>query len=270
MERTTTIGAELEGNAALAARDEAAFAREQLSGVRAYPAYYAHMAPINRAGPVVLHRLSEAPGLAAADVTRRLETGAWVVDAGDRDAFAASHVPGSINIELDSAFATYVGWVTPFNSPVVLVLPEPAREARAEAVTQLIRIGYERVEGYLDGGLDAWRASGHPTRSYPTASVDDLCHAHLEGEPIRVLDVRQQGEWDAGRVPGSLHVHLGDLPARLGELPRDREMWTACASGYRASIGASLLDRAGVPVRLLSKGGVPEWLARCHPRAGTA
>jgi rhodanese-related sulfurtransferase len=124
------------------------------------------------------------------------------------------------------------------------------------------------VEGYLDEGLDAWRSSGRPTRAYPTAGVDDLCHAYLQGTPIEVLDVRQQGEWDAGHVPGSVHIHLGDLPGRLAEVPRDREVWTACASGHRASIAASLLDRAVVPVRLLSRGGVPEWLARCHPGAG--
>jgi glyoxylase-like metal-dependent hydrolase (beta-lactamase superfamily II)/rhodanese-related sulfurtransferase len=268
LDRTTTIGAELDHNAALTARDETAFARQQLTGLRAYPAYYAHMAPINRAGPAVLRRVPAVPALAAPDVAGRLEAGAWVVDGRDREAFAAAHVPGSINIELDSMFGTYVGWVTPFNSPVVLVLPEPVPEALAEAVTQLMRIGYERVEGYLDEGLDAWRSSGRPTRAYPTAGVDDLCHAYLQGTPIEVLDVRQRGEWDAGHIPGSLHIHLGDLPGRLAEVPRDREVWTACASGHRASIAASLLDRAVVPVRLLSRGGVPEWLARCHPGAG--
>jgi rhodanese-related sulfurtransferase len=85
-----------------------------------------------------------------------------------------------------------------------------------------------------------------------------------------VLDVRQPLEWATGSVPGSLQVHLGDLPARLDRIPRDREVWTACASGHRASIAASLLDRAGVPVRLVARGGVPEWLARCYPQQQAA
>jgi hydroxyacylglutathione hydrolase len=96
--------------------------------------------------------------------------------------------------------------------------------------------------------------------------VDDLCHAYLEGRPVLVLDVRQAVEWETGRVPGSQHIHLGDLPARLAEVPRHAEVWTACASGHRASIAASVLDRAGVPVRLVARGGVPEWLARCYPQ----
>ena len=268
MERTSTIGAEIRSNAALAARDEESFVRQQLSGLRAYPAYYAHMSRINRAGPVVLGHLPSVQALGPEVVARRIEAGAWVIDARERRAFADAHLPGALNIELDSSFGTYVGWITPFNSPLVLVLPEPAGEALVEAVTQLLRIGYERVEGYLDRGLEAWQSSGRPTRSYPTAGVDDLCHAYLEGRPLRVLDVRQEAEWQTGRVPGSLHIHLGDLPARLAEVPRNEEVWTACASGHRASIAASLLDRAGVPVRLVARGGVPEWLARCYPQQG--
>jgi hydroxyacylglutathione hydrolase len=266
MDRTSTIGAEIRANSALAARDEDSFVRQQLSGLRAYPAYYAHMARINRAGPAVLGRLPSVKALAPEVVARRIEAGTVVVDARERGAFADAHLPGALHIELDSSFGTYVGWITPFNSPLILVLPEPAREALVEAVTQLVRIGYERVEGYLDGGFDAWPSSGRPTRSYPTAGVDDLCHAYLEGRAIRVLDVRQGVEWEAGRIPGSLHIHLGDLPARLAEVPSHEEVWTACASGHRASIAASLLDRAGVPVRLVARGGVPEWLARCYPQ----
>jgi rhodanese-related sulfurtransferase len=270
-DRTSTIGAELRSNPALAAQDEQTFVRRQLAGLRAYPAYYAHMGGINRAGPAVLGRLPDVVALAPEDVARRMEAGAWVIDARDRAAFADAHVPGSINIELDSTFGTYVGWVTPFNAPLLLLVSEPVQSALEEAVTQLIRIGYERLVGYADGGLDAWQSRGRPVRSYPTAGVDDLCHAYLGGQPIQVLDVRQPVEWDTGYVPGSLRIHLGDLPARLADVPRDKEVWTACASGHRASIAASLLDRAGVPVRLVARGGVPEWLARCYPQvAGTA
>ena len=266
MDRTSTIGVEIRSNSALAPQDEDSFVHQQLSGLRAYPAYYAHVGPINRAGPTVLGPLPSVQALAPQVVAQRIDAGSWVIDARERGAFAAAHLPGALNVELDSSFGTYVGWVTPFNSPLILVLPEPAREAVVEAVTQLVRIGYERVQGYVDGGLDAWQASGRPTRSYPTAGVDDLCHAYLEGRPMQVLDVRQPVEWETGRVPGSRHIHLGELPARLAEVPRHAEVWTACASGHRAAIAASLLDRAGIPVRLVARGGVPEWLARCYPQ----
>jgi glyoxylase-like metal-dependent hydrolase (beta-lactamase superfamily II)/rhodanese-related sulfurtransferase len=266
MGRTSTIGEEVARNPALAPRDADAFVRQQLSGLRAYPAYYPHIAPINRQGPGVLGSLPRPPALGAEEVARRLEAGIWVVDARDRHAFAAAHIPGSLNVELDSMFGTYVGWVTPFDSPLVLVLPDPVEAWLREATTQLIRIGYERLEGHLDGGFEAWRSSRRPVRAYPTAGVDDLCHAYLAGQSVRVLDVRQPVEWATGVVPDSRRVHLGDLPAALRSLPRDEELWTACASGHRASIAASLLDRAGLRVRLVAQGGVPEWLARCYPQ----
>jgi hydroxyacylglutathione hydrolase len=264
-QRTSTVGAELQSNRALTARDEAAFVRQQLAGSRAYPTYYAHMGRVNRGGPVVLGRLPAMKALTPGDIARHVQDGAWLVDARDRVAFALGHVPGSVNIELDATFGTYVGWVTPFNAPLVLLLPEPMLPSVTEAVTQLIRIGYERLLGYADGGLEAWQAEGRPVRSYPTAGVDDLCHAYLDGQPIQVLDVRQSVEWDTGAIPGSLRIHLGDLPARLADVPREREVWVACSSGHRAATAASLLDRADIPVRLVARGGVPEWQARCYP-----
>ncbi len=85
---------------------------------------------------------------------------------------------------------------------------------------------------------------------------------------MKILDVRQQREWDQGHIPDkSMHLFVGDLPQRLNELPRDTELWTICASGYRASTAASLLDRAGLRVRLVARGGVPEWAAHCYPQA---
>lgn len=266
MERTTTIGAELGRNLALAAPTEEAFIHQQLRGLLAYPAYYPYMAPINRRGPQVLSSLPRLAALSPEDVVHRVRAGAWVIDGRDRLPFAEAHMPDALNIELDSTFGTYVGWVTPFNCSIVLVLPEPVEEAAAEAVTQLLRIGYERIDGYVAGGLDAWHASGQPIRSYATASVDDLCRAYLAGQPLHVLDVRQQQEWEAGHVPDSLHIFIGDLPKQLHRIPREKEMWTACASGHRAALAASLLDRAGIPVRLVARGGVPEWLARCYPQ----
>jgi hydroxyacylglutathione hydrolase len=266
MDRTTTIGQERQHNPALAAPDEEAFGRERLTGLLAYPAYYAHMAPLNRQGPAILERL---PGLAAMtpeQVAQRMHDGAWLVDTRNRTRFAQAHIPGSVNIELDSTFGTYVGWTIPFNSPLILLLPEPLGVSVEQAVTQLIRIGYDTLEGYVTGGLEAWQAEGRPVRAYPTATVDDLCHAYLEGRPLQVLDVRQPSEFREGHVPGSVNLFVGDLPQRMRDVPTDTELWVACASGYRASIAASFLERAGLPVRLVALGGVPEWLARCFPQ----
>jgi rhodanese-related sulfurtransferase len=159
-----------------------------------------------------------------------------------------------------------VGWTIPFNSPLILVLPDPLGVSAEQAVTQLIRIGYDNLEGYLAGGIAAWQAEGRPIRSYPIASVDDLCHAYLSGEAPQILDVRQPSEFNEGHVPGSMNLFVGELPNRLSDVPTDKEQWVVCAGGRRASLAASLLDRAGRPLRLIAQGGVPEWLAHCYPR----
>jgi len=267
MSRTSTIGAERATNSALSTIDEESFVRQQLDGLLQFPTYYREMAPINRRGPATLQSLPKIPAVSPADTDRLMRQGAWVVDARDRLDFARAHLPGAVSVELNNTFASYVGWVVPFGSEIVLVLPDESKQA--EAMTQLVRIGYDRVSGYLAGGVDAWRSDGRPVGSYGVADIDDLCQACLSGHAMQILDVRQQREWDQGHIPEkSVHVFLGDLAGRLGELPKDKELWTICASGYRASTAASLLDRAGMKVRLVARGGVPEWAAHCYPQAG--
>jgi rhodanese-related sulfurtransferase len=193
-----------------------------------------------------------------------MRRGVRVVDARDRESFAAAHVPGSLNIELNSGFAGYTGWMLPHDTPVLLVLPEPEDASLAEAMTQLLRIGWSRVAGYLAGGLDAWRALGGDVSSYDVVSPEDLCEVQQRGERPCVLDVRQELEWGWGTVPDSLLVFVADVPGRLDELPRGEPVWVICSNGHRAAIAASVLDGAGVPVRCVASGGVGEWRVRCR------
>ncbi|MFR9778434.1 rhodanese-like domain-containing protein [Micromonospora sp. MS34] len=263
---TSLIGTERQRNPLLLATDFAGFAEELSGELMAYPSYYTHMAPINRAGAPALGTLPQPPEVTPADVTEALRAGVWVVDARDRAAFAAAHIPGSVNIELNSGFASYVGWLLPFDAPMLLILPEPAQESLPEVMTQLIRIGWSNVKGYLPGGVERWRSHGGDVSSYPLVSADDLCDAYVRGEQPAVLDVRQPLEWQWGRIPGSRTVFVADLPAHLHELARTEPVWVICSNGHRAAVAASLLDRAAVPVRLVGDGGVGEWRVRCRSR----
>src|SRR6266542_6639920 len=123
--RTTTIGQERRENLLVRAADEDAFTEELRSELMAWPAYYRHMAPINRAGAAVLGHLPQIPAVPPDVLAERARAGAWVVDGRDRDAFAAAHIPGSVNVELNAGFASYVGWMLPFDAPLLLVLPDP-------------------------------------------------------------------------------------------------------------------------------------------------
>jgi glyoxylase-like metal-dependent hydrolase (beta-lactamase superfamily II)/rhodanese-related sulfurtransferase len=262
-ERLTTLGRERARNPLLAAIDESTFAERLLAGLGEYPRYYRHMAPINRAGPPLIGNVPRPARLTPAAFAARAAAGVRVVDARDRVVFAGGHLPGALNIELGDTFAAYVGWLTPFGAPLLLVLPDPLVEAAAEAATQLARIGYDRIEGVLDGGLEAWVADGRAIRAYPTLSDREAAAEAGRGADLELLDVRQPTEWrDEGTVPGALRIFVGDLPERLAELPRDREVTVLCKSGLRAAMAASLLEAEGFRVRLVASGGAEAWLSR--------
>ena len=262
--RTTTIDVERRTNPLLAPMDAAAFRATMLDGFGPYPTYYREMAPINRAGPAVLGAAPIPPELDPAGVQAALDGpgGVQVVDGRDRLAFAAGHLPGSLNIELDDSFASYVGWLVPFGAPVVLVLPEPAAESAVEAIAGLLRIGYDRVMGVLAGGVASWSASGGQLASYPTMASGDLADDLAADAAGVVLDVRDPLEWrDDGRITGARTISVGGLTDRLDELPREATITVVCKAGSRASIAASVLDAAGFSVRLVARGGAPDVLA---------
>jgi len=259
--RVSTIAGERFANSTfrLAAGDPAPFREEALAGLGRYPDYYRHMAAINRRGPRVLGRLFLPDALDPAQFEAKAAAGVTVVDGRDRAAFAAAHIPGSLNIELDSAFSGYVGWLVPFADPVLLVLPDEPN-AVSEATTELLRIGYERVQGWLQGGVEPWRDSGRPVRSYETTTMEQVHRERAEGaRDGLLLDVRQPNEWATGVVPDSATIFVADLPEQLGSLPMAEPVTVFCRTGHRASIAASILENAGRQVRLVSTGGASAW-----------
>ena len=155
-------------------------------------------------------------------------------------------------MEVGDSFSTYLGWVLQWETPVTLV--GDTAEQVAEAQRQMVRIGIDRPAGAAGGGIDTW-ASGGDVRSYRTATFADLADAREHADTV-VLDVRRDDEWADGRIDGAVHIPLHDLEARFDEIPGGL-VWVHCASGYRASIAASLLDRAGRTVVAIDD----EWAA---------
>jgi len=235
----STIDQERRSNLALTIDDEDVFVERLLGGLTDYPRYYSHMAPINRHGPAPVD-LSPPEPVDPVEIRRRIHVGEWVVDLRSRTAFARGHLAGTINFELSDSFATYLGWIMRWETPITLV-GDTADEV-AEAQRQMVRIGIDRPAGGDDGGLKTWGAGGE-IRNYPSVPFDDLVTARAYGTVV-VLDVRRDDEWSASRIDGAVHIPLHDLERRLGEVP-DGKVWVHCSSGYRASIAASLLDRAG-------------------------
>ncbi len=228
------------------AQDEETFVRELLAGFDAYPAYYAHMGPINGAGPAPLD-LSPASQADPAELRRRLDAGEWVVDLRSRTAFARGHLPGTFNVEGSGNLPTYLGWILPWGTPLTLLGDTP--EQVADAQRSLARIGVDRPAAQATGAVEQW-AGGRPLASYDLVAFSDLAAAQDRG-PVHLLDVRRQSEWDSGHIDGAQHIPLHELADRLDEIP-DTPVFVHCASGYRASIAGSLLDRSGKTVTVVS------------------
>ena len=247
----STIDQERRSNLALTLDDEDAFVDKLLSGLTAYPRYYAHMAPINRAGPAPID-LSPPERVDPAEIRRRIHAGEWIVDLRSRIALARGHLAGTVNLEVGDSFATYLGWTLRWGTPVTLV--GDTTEQVAEAQRQMVRIGIDRPAGSAEGGIDTWAAGGE-VRSYRNATFADLADTRAD-DAVVVLDVRRDDEFAEGRIDGAVHIPLHELEERLDEVP-DGTVWVHCASGYRASIAASLLDRAGRSVVAIDD----EWAA---------
>ncbi|MFD1932433.1 rhodanese-like domain-containing protein [Nonomuraea mangrovi] len=241
-ERTSTIGREKATNPLLLAGDEDTFVRRLTSGLGSFPPYFLRLAEANRLGPALIGR-PRLRRLSAARVRALLAEGAVLVDVRPARAFAAAHIPGAISIPLRPQFASWLGWLLEPGTPYIIVR-NPDQDA-AEILGQALKIGYEAGAGELTEPWDG------PTSSIPMLGPDRV-------GAVSVLDVRQDSEYAAGHVPGAVHVELGDLPARVAEIPAEPVV-VMCAHGERAMTAASLLARAGHRrVRVLD-GGPGDW-----------
>ena len=233
----STIGKERRTNPALTL-DEEDYVAALIEGLDVWPAYYAHMAPANEAGPA-------APDLAPAaradsrQLRRRIEAGEWVVDLRTRTAFAAGHVPGTFNFGIDGSFATYLGWLIPWGTPLTLLAT--TAEEIAEAQRELVRIGIDRPAAAATGEVREW--STGPLGAFERGTFADLAQVRHH-RPVAVLDVRRRLERTEAHIEGSTHIPLHELLHRQDELPPG-EIWVHCAAGYRASIATSLLAAGG-------------------------
>ncbi|MFC4495459.1 rhodanese-like domain-containing protein [Streptomyces ovatisporus] len=263
---SSTIGAERERNDALR-KDVDTFVSETLSGLDDVPAYYAHMGPVNAAGPAPVD-LTPPQEADAGQIRARLADGEWVVDLRSRVAFAEGHVPGTYNFEYEGKLATYLAWLIPWGKPVTLL--GESRGQVADAQRELARVGIDRPVAAGAGGPYDWLRQGEKPGSFERGSFADLAAVRAEAEadaeadagatggadpaaagdqPV-VLDVRRDTERAEGFIDGSVHIPVHQLHGRTGEVPSG-VVWVHCGSGMRAAMGASLLAASGRTVVLV-------------------
>jgi hydroxyacylglutathione hydrolase len=244
--RDGTIADERARNPALT-RSEERFVDELLAGLHPYPSYYAHMGPRNASGPGAID-LSTPREVDAAALRDHVADGDWVIDLRTRRAYAAGHLRGSVNVELRNDLPTYLGWVLPWGTDIVLLGASPGDVADAQRM--LARIGLDRPAGAATGDPEAWIDDAGDQRSWPVASWSDVAEALRSDATMVVLDTRDRWEFHSGHHPAALHMPFYEVPDRLAEIP-DGQVWIYCATGNRATVAASLLANAGRDVVLI-------------------
>jgi glyoxylase-like metal-dependent hydrolase (beta-lactamase superfamily II)/rhodanese-related sulfurtransferase len=257
-ERTSTIGRELVSNPLLGAASEDEFVATLLGSLGSYPPYFLRLGEINRRGPVILdtRRGARLAGLPPAAARALIERGAIALDVRPVTAYAAGHVPAAVSIPLRAQFATWLGWLLPADTPLVVVR-DPDQDVE-EIVWQAAKIGYESLAGELAGGMPAWTAAGLAAASTELVAPDQLAGR-------RVLDIRQREEFAGGHLPGAHHCELGALtdtqPTHLdsGLSGSDDPVVLMCGHGERAAGAASLLERAGHRDLAVLVGGPDDW-----------
>ncbi|HZD24422.1 MAG TPA: rhodanese-like domain-containing protein, partial [Acidimicrobiia bacterium] len=176
--------------------------------------------------------------------------------ARPREVYAAGHLPGSLGVEVQPSFGTWIGWLTEHNSPLVLVLDEI--QDSEEPLRQLARIGYDRVTGIL-------RPDERFTETYRVVDAGEVAAAAERGEQI--LDVRSPEEWESGTIPGSVLSYVPDLATETPPvLATDQPLWLVCETGYRATIAASIVQARGFVPMVLAEGGATDVLAKTSNR----
>jgi hydroxyacylglutathione hydrolase len=251
-ERVTTIGEQKATNALLAAPDAEAFADLLIAGLGSYPPYFAGLPERNRTGPAPLAGDPTVPAVPALDGARAaglLAEGALAVDVRPVAHFAAGHVPGSVSLALRPAFATWLGWLTEPGTRWIAVR-DPGQDI-SEIAWQALKIGHRPPAGHVT--LRAW---GGPTAELPLLAADRIGRR-------TVLDVRQDGEFAAGHLPGARHIELGTMtrPATGLDLRAAESYVVMCEHGERAATAASLLRRSGAGDVAVLDGGPRDWTA---------
>ena len=166
-------------------------------------------------------------------------SGAQILDVRDPVEFAGAHLKGALNVGIDGKYATWAGTILKKNRPIVVVA-DPDRVE--EAMVRLGRIGFDHVEGYLNGGMNA--LLNRPDLVAQTKRVSVQALEELNGG-MTIIDIRAPNEWEAGHVEGSINIPLNHLEERLDEVPTTGNVVVQCQGGYRSAIAASLLAREG-------------------------
>lgn len=245
-----TLGNQKQVNYALRAdmtREE--FIQEVATGLLPPPQYFAKNAALNKNGyesfDGVLKR--GAVPLNPQELEDLVESeDALILDTRKEQVFRNGFIPGSVFIGIDGSFAPWVGaLIVDLQQPIVLVCDEDMAE---EVVTRLARVGYDNTLGYLEGGIEAWKAAEKPIETIESISAEELAKRHANGGAEHILDVRKPTEYLSQHLTAAENFPLDFINQNMEKLDHKETYHVHCAGGYRSMITASILKARGFDV----------------------
>ncbi|MDB5224207.1 MAG: fold metallo-hydrolase [Chitinophagaceae bacterium] len=242
----TTIGEQKKTNYALQPQSREEFIKAVTSGLDAAPAYFAVNAKINKEGYDSLAEVKTKglTALSVEDLKKKMDEDVIILDTRKGAVFTQGFVPGSIFIGLEGRFAEWAATLIPFHQKIILVTDAGMEE---ETIIRMARVGFDKVEGYLKGGFEAWKNAGEQIDLIIDVEADELALDIKHDPKLAVLDVRRETEFGDGHIKNAINLPLSEMTdiVQIANVEDDRNLYVHCASGYRSVIASSLLKRQG-------------------------
>ena len=243
----STIGEQKKTNYALQPQTKEAFVAAVTEGLSAAPTYFAINARINMQGYESLDSVKQKglTALSIGEFKKHMAQDVLVLDTRPATVFTKGFVPGSIFIGLEGRFAEWAGSLLTFDKPMILVT-EPGKEE--ESVVRLSRVGFDKMQGFLQGGFEAWQAAGEAVDMIIDVEADELAMDIPHDPNLLVVDVRRETEYADGHIKNAQLLPLNEMNdlVNLAQFEEKQNLYVHCAGGYRSVIAASLLKRQGV------------------------
>jgi hydroxyacylglutathione hydrolase len=238
----STLGLERHQNPALQKTDKDDFISYKTQEKMEFPPYFKMMEKYNLEGPPLLHDLPVPELLSPEEFSEKMKDSAVVLDTRMPHSFGGAHIKDSFSIWLEG-IPSFAGWVLPYDRKILLVTEE--QEQLETAIRYLVRLGYDNVAGFLNGGIGAWYIDAQPVDGFNLISVHDLKDRLEKGETMFILDVRSDEEWEEGHIQDATHIYVGHLEENLDKIPGDCRIIVYCGTGRRSNIAASILKKHG-------------------------
>lgn len=243
----STMKEQKKSNHALQSQTKEEFIAAVTEGLKPAPGYFSINAEINQKGYASIDEVltQGIQSLSIDAFEEELKNGAWVVDTRHAETFTQGFVPGSVFVGLEGRFAEWAAMILPFDQPLILVTEEGKE---TETVTRLSRVGFDKMMGYLQGGIETWQKNGNSMDMIIDVEADELIMDIPHDPNLQVVDVRNEGEFDGGHLENALNLPVQEMTnlVELAQFEEDQQLYIHCAGGYRSVIASSLLKRQGI------------------------